>query len=98
VLSPYVDASARVMTGGVLDATRSGAPRDALDCSKENTGVPRAASVRHNACVVDALSMCHSLCHICLPGLCENHDFRTKNNRLISLGFLCAKEMCIMRA
>jgi hypothetical protein len=23
--------------------------------------------------------------------LCKNHDFRTKNTRLISLGFLCTK-------
>jgi hypothetical protein len=30
--------------------------------------------------------------------VCKNHDFRTKNTRLISLGFLCTKEMCIRKA
>jgi hypothetical protein len=71
------------MTGGVLDAACSGAPRDDLDCSKGSTGVPRAASVRHSAGVVDARSMCRSFCHICLPGLCKNHNFRTKKIWLI---------------
>ena len=94
----HVHASARVMTGGVLDAARSGAPRDGLDCSKESTGVLRATSVHHSACVVDAVSICCSLCHIFLPGLCENHDFRTKNTLLILLGFPCAKDMCIIEA
>jgi len=80
---PHVHASARVMIGGVPDAAVSGAPRAGLDCSKESTGVPRAASVRHSAGVVDARSMCQSLCPMCLPRLCKNHEFRTKNNPLI---------------
>jgi hypothetical protein len=84
VWSAHVQASARVMTGGVLSAAFSGAPSDGRDCITESTGVPRAALWRHHACVVDSLRICHSPCPIWPLGLYTNHDFRTKNNILIS--------------
>jgi len=68
VWSAHVQASARVMTGGVLSAAFSGAPSDGRDCSTESTGVPRAALWRHHACVVDSLRICHSPCPI--PTVC----------------------------
>src|SRR2546428_7254865 len=44
------------------------------------------------------LIICLRSCYIYLLCLCENHEFRTKMNTLIPLGFLCAKDRCIIGA
>jgi len=89
-----IHCSPALGNGPWLTASRRSWPRWPHDPGRRGRGVRPGAC--HHACGAHASHLALRTSHVALPYVCENQDFCTQMNMLILLGFLCAKDTCIM--